>query len=165
MKPIIFVRFGSLKCVSSTQKLAEERFHSPPAKSGFYAMPKQFQEFFLIGSLKTTQPQVFKKGNKEEAENEYYDKLSLIRKEFTLKNDDLIWSHFVELVKPNEALDRNKYWVLTTVETYAKLLTKCSLTDRINSSKHVDTGNINSVKKGSGFFSKDHYEVFIIKDI
>lgn len=56
-----FVRFGNIKKTKQKHYGKRDSFHSPPVKEGFYAMPHKAQEFFLIGSISLTQPQLFPK--------------------------------------------------------------------------------------------------------
>ena len=57
-----FVRYGVVNHMQKQKHYSETgSFHNPPVKRGFYAMPFIRQEFFLIGSLKETQPNLFPK--------------------------------------------------------------------------------------------------------
>ena len=57
----IFVRFGGLDLKNQKGYTAEQKtYHAPPAKKGFYAMPRVAQEQFLIGSLRY-QPDILPK--------------------------------------------------------------------------------------------------------
>lgn len=167
--PIIFVRYGSLNAKKRRKgkKLGMRTgtFHSPPASSGFYAMPKKFISYFLIGSLETTQPNIFSKRYDRKKDNYRQDILKKIKREFTLDNDDLIWSHFTEYADPNEIIEITEHWVLTTFSHYKKMLKRSSMKDRANSLSRIEGKNINSVPKGAGYFSMDHYEVFIPKSL
>ena len=91
-----FVRFGGLDLKNQNGfSQTPETYHQPPASRGFYAMPKIAQEFFLIGSLSSTQPGIFAKSgdnviNKKAQDPNYYkNKLRQIRKEFKKQGFDI----------------------------------------------------------------------------
>ena len=111
-------------------------FHLAPVSRGFYAMPYDKEEPFLVGSLETTQPERFKQFNYNkdpfemtEEENDAYnrsidkhykDQMNRNRKVFELKNQELIWHHLVDEVSINEIEQRRGSWILTTLKEYNK---------------------------------------------
>jgi hypothetical protein len=159
-----FVRFGGLdtkKQKGYSTDLDKKTFHAPPTRRGFYAMPKIAQEFFLIGSLANTQPNVF--GKERPTNNSYKDRLRDIRKEFR-KTDGHIWHHLDEYVDTNKVLDRNGSWIKTDMKTWAKAFTKMSVKLRYGRQKYDLENNINRHGDGkgvTGHYSQDHCEVFI----
>jgi hypothetical protein len=168
----IFVRYGGLDLKNQKGYSKNvECFHQPPAPRGFYAMPKIAQESFLIGCLDKTQPDIFPKkpkftegGNYDEYRilcAEYEERCkkiySNIFKEFKLSNDANIWHHLNDNVKPSEIIKRNGYWIKTSVKVWKKAFSKKSVQSRIESGQ----GDINSTFKISGYYSKDHLEIFV----
>ncbi len=177
----VFVRFGGLDPIKQ-KGYGKETYHSPPASRGFYAMPKVVQEFFLIGSLSSTQLYKFPKSPKypekgenfeqdvikfrEESDNFDWDKhnkrtdkiYSLIRREFK-KTTGNIWHHLGEYVDNNEVIERHDSWVKTTIQSWTKAFSRRSLNDRYGEDQ-FSTNNINKSRGIAGFYSKDHFEVF-----
>jgi hypothetical protein len=166
-----FVRFGSLDRYNyqATTHKDKDSFHAAPAKRGFYAMPFKYQERFLIGSLATTQPQLFPKSVTEdpppglsvEEGDKWWKKYNSERKkafernrhEFTLKDDDVIWHHFTDHVDPGEEMKRTEYWVLTTVKSWKKALKREVATE----SAYVSKGK----RRSMTMIDKDSFEVFV----
>lgn len=163
-----FVRFGKFGAVKQ-EGFGADNYHAPPAKQGFYAMPLVFQEFFLIGSLDSTQPKHtgMPKEPSGEASSEEWDeyhkkrraRLTEIRHEFSVDTKAEFWHH---LNVPNkDVLQRHGTWVKTDYNTWKKALIKENTKLRFKSLKYVDTNNVNEVPKQAGFFSFDHMaEVF-----
>lgn len=169
----VFVRFGGLNLKKQEgYSNSPSGFHQPPAPRGFYAMPKVAQEFFLIGSLDQTQPEIFPKvpsfcdltpEQEEEAWIKYSKRSNkvyeYIRKEFVLKNESNLWHH---LYADNcDVLARHGSWVKTSFSTWKKCFSKESIKLRIESSE----GNVNNTRGVCGYYSKDHFEVFIDEKI
>ena len=179
-----FVRFGGIKAVKQKHFGKEDTFHSPPVNKGFYAMPYNAQEMYIISGISETQPHLFPKedymskvwdkwkdvideipnvydegGNnitilpKEYikdsniARKKYKQRKRAIRREFTLKYNDIIWHH---LEIPNQLIfKRSGSWVSSYVNDYIKALDK-----EISRLKY----NRRITHYG---YSKDHFEVFI----
>jgi gamma-glutamylcyclotransferase (GGCT)/AIG2-like uncharacterized protein YtfP len=183
----VFVRFGGLDL--KTQKgysQDDKTFHQPPASRGFYAMPKVVQEFFLIGSLDKSQPNVFPKApdypehkeingelspiDQEEWEKaqaafdwdshdkKYKKRKSEIRKEFR-KTEGNIWHHLVDKVPANEVLARKGSWIKTSIKAWQKAFNKESLQNRYGEDS-FKKNSINNTRGINGFYSKDNLEVF-----
>jgi hypothetical protein len=130
------------------KKGKEPSIHLAPENRGFYAFPMKFADLYLIGCLDKTQKDTFPKreppsaneiqtgGYSDEekaaiikAGNDYANhikhiKNDLIRHSFALKNDDLLWHHFDDLVPVNEIERRSGDWVLTSVASFKKALHK-----------------------------------------
>lgn len=157
-----FVRFGGLDLKNQKgYSKAPETYHQPPTSRGFYAMPKIAQEFFLIGSLNSTQPGIFAKDSAN-VEKYWRDKLRQIRKEFR-KVDGEIWHHLEEYTDMKDILQRHGSWVKTDIRTWAKAFSKMSTIMRYGRAKYdLDNGtNQHGDGKGVvGWYSKDHCEVF-----
>jgi len=156
-----FVRFGGLD-LKNQKGFSQnpETYHQPPATRGFYAMPKIAQEFFLIGSLDSTQPGTFAK--KTEDPNYQKNKLRQIRKEFR-KTDGEIWHHLEEYTDIKDVLQRHGSWVKTDIKTWAKAFSKMSTIMRYGRAKYDLDYGINQHGDGKGvvgWYSKDHCEVF-----
>ena len=82
---------------------------------------------------------------------------------FTVKNDDYIWHHLD--VKHNVIVDSYGIWNKTLVRDWKKALSKESVKLRAES-LHYDpifgnSKNLSEVRPKTGWFSKDHFEVFI----
>lgn len=169
----VFVRFGGLDLKTQRGYTNDPKtFHSPPAPRGFYAMPKAAQESFLVGSIDKFQPGTMpkRKGREHFKDNEEYfkyldelekrEKMALrrLRKEFT-KSDGNIWHHLSDFVSRNEILDEHGSWVKTTISTWKKAFSKSSLNDRYGKGEFANK-SINKSKGVTGYYSKDHYEVF-----
>ena len=84
-----------------------------------------------------------------EAQSKFKKRMRDIRKEFSLKNDDIIWHHLENTIKPNEIIQRNECWVSSRVKEYVKAYDK----------------EMARLKYKSQFtpygFSKDHFEIFV----
>lgn len=169
----VFVRFGGLD-LKNQEGYSKKRttFHQPPAPRGFYAMPKIAQEFFLIGSLSSTQKHIFPKepitkglsieerDKVWEEHNKRREKVyDYIRREFKVKKDINIWHHLN--AKPFEVLERSGTWIKTSLAVWKKAFMKESITLRIESG----SGDINAVKGITGIYNKDHLEVFFDEKI
>lgn len=177
----IFVRFGKLH-LTKQEGFGDDYFHSPPASKGFYAMPFRFQEYFLIGSLESYQPEQYNvpkklktetiiKEEDDELRNNLWKekeklrnkKLTELRHEFFVPNDKLVWHHLERNAKPFEIIDRYNSWIKTDMGTYKRCMLLESFKLRAETLKYFDKDeikSINSVKKNAGGFSKDHFEVF-----
>jgi hypothetical protein len=174
-----FVRFGKLG-LTKQKGFGSDTFHSPPCERGLYAMPKRFQELFLIGSIKDTQniknlPEYDKykdeDGNVDE-KSEFWIKRKKawqkLRHEFYITPKDTLWHHLD--VPNNEVISRHNCWVKTSFKTWEKALAKESISLRARSlalfnpkkdgSVNKVIGGVNSTYKRSGCYSKDHFEVF-----
>lgn len=156
-----FVRFGGLDLKNQKGfNKYDNSYHSPPSPRGFYAMPKIAQEFFLIGSLESTQPGVFRKSGDEK--DYWKTKLRQIRKEFR-KIDGEIWHHLEEYTNHKDILQRKGDWIKTDIKIWAKAFSKMSTSLRYGRMKYdLERGvNITGDGKGiTGWYSKDHCEVF-----
>lgn len=190
----IFVRFGGLD-LKNQKGFGNKTFHSPPSSRGVYAFPKIAQEMFLIGSLDKFQPGILPKSPEyprdKEVEIDGVKKLSRedrekwqkdvdsfdweenrkqvkkryaeIRKEFK-KTKGNIWHHLGDFCKVSEVIDRNGSWVKTSIYDWQKAFSKSSINNRYGEDM-FSTNSINSTRGISGFFSKDHYEVFFDEKI
>ncbi len=175
----IFVRYGRMH-LTKQEGYGSDTFHAPPAPLGFYAMPIRFQELFLVGSIDKTQPDIIampkkmKIENIKEDEKIDWDEYNKIRKKkwkniihkFTVKNDNEIWHHLT--VKQNVIIDKHNDWVKTTVRDWKNALIKESLklrvesmtTDFCSTSKSEGGKRFAEVRPKTGWYSKDHFEVF-----
>jgi hypothetical protein len=169
-----FVRYGRMH-LTKQKGYGNDTFHAPPASIGFYAMPIRFQELFLVGSIETTQPEIIKmpKKLKEDPNNVDWDKYNEIHKKkwkkiihkFEMKNDDLIWHHLN--AKHHVILDKHNDWIKTTVRDWKIALIKESLKLRVESmgsmfgEKEHNKMPFAEVRPKTGYYSKDHFEVFI----
>lgn len=174
----VFVRFGGLD-LKRQRGYGETTFHAPPASRGFYAFPKSMQELFLVGSLNSYQPGTYpKEPDWNSLSDEEYDKtieeynkrrekiFHNIRKEFR-KDTGNIWHHLGEFCKRNEILDEHGSWVKTSISTWQKAFSKSSLKNRYGEDwapqgfvRGRGEQSINAARGLSGYYSKDHYEVF-----
>lgn len=164
-----FVRFGGLNLKNQKGFTKDsDSFHTPPASRGFYAMPKIAQETFLLGSLASTQPDVFAKAgdnikNKKAKNPNYFrDKLREIRKEFK-KTDGEIWHHLDEYTHHKDVLQREGSWIKTDIKVWVKAFSKMSTILRYGRHKYDLENNVNIHGDGKGiigYYSKDHCEVF-----
>jgi hypothetical protein len=172
--PYIFVRFGGLDLKKQKGFSDDiENYHQPPASRGIYAMPKIAQEFFLIGCIDLTQPGIFPK-NKFDEDGFIIDnhettkkRYSEIRKEFK-KNNGEIWHHLEEYTSHKDILQRNGSWIKTDIKVWAKSFSKMSTYLRYGRSKYDLSNGINERGYGrgiTGWYSKDHCEVFIDEKI
>ena len=172
----LFVRFGRLH-LTKQDGYGGDTFHSPPAPIGFYAFPYRFQEMFLVGSIERTQTSQFnlpKKLYYDEISNEEDDdlreelykksqeyvknKMVELRHEFYVVDNFLVWHH---LYSPhNEILDTHNSWIKTTISAFKIAIKKETVKLRAESLKDTEKKDINSIPKNSGFYSKDHFEVF-----
>ena len=161
-----FVRFGKLHLIKQ-DGYGKDSWHSPPSPYGFYCFPIRFQEWFLISSLEKTQPKQLKLPKKkvdengmilnyEERDGKWKSRISEIRHEFIVNDEELIWHHLLD-VKHNLVLEQHNCWSKTTVGVFKKYLIKESLRLRVQTS---GKNGINSTNKSSGNYSKDHFEVF-----
>lgn len=171
----IFIRYGKLALVKQ-KGYGSGTFHSPPTQRGCYAMPYLFQELFLISSIEKFQPQLpFPKNNIQYdsntpmseikiMEDEYFKNrkkfLKKIKKTIILKGHEYFWHHLENNVKPHQVINRHGSWIKTSFKTWEKLLAKESLKLRVDSSK---SNGINSINKTTGYYGKDHFEVFFDK--
>lgn len=171
-----FVRFGgcSIKTQKGFKKNSKE-FHSPPAPKGFYAMPFIAQEFFLISSLGTYQKGTLPKlkGDTSNWTNEQFDEfykkekkaISSMRKEF-LKKEGNIWHHLEKYTPHYKILDTNGSWIKTSIKDWAIAFNKMSITLKAESMIFLKENSVkynisfNSVNEITGFYSRDHCEVF-----
>ena len=156
-----FVRFGNLDHNKKQDKTfrTSGTFHSAPTNKGFYAMPKIRQEFFLISCIANTQKN--SQFSKDENLSDYKIYKN-VRKEFK-KIKGSVWHHLGDYCKVTEILERKGSWVKTEMEIWRKAFNKACLNDRYGPSGDKDWG-VNSINKArgiNGFYSGDHYEVFI----
>ena len=170
-----FVRFGGLNLKKSKGfKENSDGYHSPPAPKGFYAMPLIAQEFFLISSIEKYQPDnIPKTKNIDFSIDINYDnyeksrKLALtkIRKEF-LKNEGTIWHHLIEYTPHHKVLDTHGSWIKTDIKDWELAFNTMSVALKAESIKFNRSDSdkygigINNIRGITGFFSKDHCEVF-----
>jgi hypothetical protein len=163
-----FVRFGGLNALRQ-DGFGEPWFHSPPAPRGFYAMPLIAQEHWLLGALPSTQPDHFPKGLDDLVLEEYKSVEKKvhrkIRKEFR-KTSGYIWHHLDDYVDNCDVVERCNSWVKTSLRTWQKAFTKCSINNRygipFDKQKRGadDIRSINAAKGVAGNFAKEHFEVF-----
>lgn len=161
-----FVRFGGLD-LKNQKGFGRDTFHAPPASRGFYAFPKFVQEFFLIGSMNSFQPGTYPKelesGSDIKKQEAYWKRrdliLSNIRKEFT-KSEGNIWHHLEEYTSNHEIVDRHGSWVKTSIKEWKKAFSKMSLDHRYGLDPKYGFKSINDINGITGYFSKDHCEVF-----
>jgi hypothetical protein len=159
-----FVRFGKLALVKQ-KGFGKSTFHAPPSQRGFYAMPLRYQEYFLIGSIDSYQPgqlNVPKKPTNDATEEEceswgkkWHERFKAIRHEFTVDNDVELWHHLT--VPNNVVISRHNSWVKTSLKAWKKAVSKESVKLRSESGGEL---GINSARKRTGHYSKDHFEVF-----
>ena len=146
----------------------QDTFHAPPASRGFYAMPKRFQEYFLVGSTDDFQPKQIslpkddKFKNSETGETDWdamrkkkKERMSDIRHEFTIDIDTELWHHLD--IPNNEVIARHNSWIKSSYKAWEKAIKKDSIQLRAESG---GKNGVNSVSKRTGIFSKDHLEVF-----
>lgn len=168
-----FIRYGRLH-LTKQKGFGRDTFHSPPAPIGFYAMPIRFQELFLVGSIESTQSKNMGLPKKPEYGTEefsnfdwekYHDirrkRLKKIIHKFTMKNEHLIWHHLDS--KQNVILDSYGSWIKTTVRDWKISLAKESVKLRAESlgDKLFGFNKLAEIRPKTGWFSKDHFEVFI----
>ena len=157
-----FIRFGTLD-LKNQKGFGSDTYHSPPASRGFYAMPYILQCRFLIGSIDEYQPGTTPKFRPEENYDEwdkrYKKAVSKMKKIFVRKKGN-IWHHLEEYADQAEIIARNGAWVKTSIAHWAKCVSKSSLNDRYGEKYISDIKSINETKGISGYYSKDHYEVF-----
>lgn len=170
-----FVRFGRLKPVKQ-EGYGIDSYHAPPAPVGFYAMPKRLQEFFLIGSIEMTQDiglspkhrDITVDGSKPVKKATKSERISAVRHEFVVGPEVEMWHHLT--VPASEIIDQHGFWVKTTVAAWEIAVKKERIrlraqslaiwgTDGKNDGK-VNKQDINTVRKSTGVYSKDHFEVF-----
>ncbi len=160
-----FIRYGKLALVKQ-KGFGSDTFHGPPAQRGFYAMPIQFQSLFLVGSVDDYQPGQLnapKKPVGEDVSDEEWDewwvkrqkRYSAIKHEFTVDNTVELWHHLT--VPNNEVVSRHNSWVKTSLKVWKKAVSKESVSLRAEAGGEK---GINSTYKRTGYFSKDHFEVF-----
>ena len=168
-----FVRFGGLDLKNQKgYKTTNKTFHSPPVKRGFYAMPKVAQEFFLLGGMRYYQPGILPEYGDDsqnwtkEQWKEFNDRceraMSSIRKEFC-KKDGNVWHHLIEQTPANEILDRDGSWIKTSMKAWGKAFGKMSLQNRYGEKRDGIDGTVQSINEAkgiTGWYSKDHCEVF-----
>ena len=168
-----FIRFGKMH-LTKQQGYGSDTFHAPPAPIGFYAMPIRFQEYFLIGSLESTQPKYLPLPKIKDQENVDWNEYNEIRKKrfkkiihkFVVNNEEYIWHHLS--IKQNLIVDRHNSWVKTTVRDWKNALIKESIklraesmtTDFFDGSKSTGGKRLAEVRPKTGWYSKDHFEVF-----
>ena len=171
-----FVRFGGMDLKNQVGYSNNPKsFHSPPAPRGFYAFPKIAQEMFLVWGLpyqKHTNAEIRNQEKQKDWTEEDYDKRNKrtkerminARREFVKRKGD-IWHHLEEYTDRNEIIDTHSSWVKTSIKAWMDAFNRMSLKSRLPtpsdfSHKSLLTNNINSTRGITGFFSKDHCEVF-----
>jgi hypothetical protein len=161
-----FVRFGGLN-LKKQKGFGNDTFHSPPAPIGIYCMPLIAQELFLVGDL-SYQKNVMPKAKKEYFDTtegaENYEKRTknirrLKRKEF-YKNTGNIWHHLREYTDNNEIIEEHNSWCKTSIKAWQKAFSKMSLNLRYGEDDSFKITNINVARGITGYYSKDHCEVF-----
>lgn len=183
----VFVRFGGLNLKPQHGYSKEQKsFHAPPTNRGIFAMPKVAQEFFLVGNIGHFQKGIMPKApeypgyqapddvlaeweKKRDAFdwNAFHkrctDNRSAIRKEFT-KRDGGIWHHLEEYTDRNEIIAMHGSWVKTSIKAWMKAFSKMSVIhrygERRDSGWDFSVKSINDAKGITGFYSKDHCEVY-----
>lgn len=169
-----FVRFGGLDLKNQKgYDATSDKYHSPPAPRGIYAMPLVAQEWFLLSSMRHYQPGLlpeFPKENEEWTEEQWKEfnersnkAFKALRKEFT-KSSGNVWHHLSEYVKPNEVIQRKASWVKTDIKVWQKAFTKLSLNRRYGDDHKwgMGTQSISEPPRSGvlGMYSKDECEVF-----
>ena len=86
----------------------------------------------------------------KEAHNKFRKRMNEIRKEFSLKNDDVIWHHLEDTIKTNEIIQRSGSWVSSRLKEYITAF-----------DKEVARLKYRSSIEGGCRFSKDHFEIFV----
>lgn len=177
-----FVRFGGLDLVNQ-KGFGKDTYHAPPARRGFYAMPLLAQEMFLVGSLSTTQPAQWpkspissdekespeeknKQGEEFDSKKHYKRRVQIhrqIRKEFR-KTTGYIWHHLFSDVDSHEVVARHNQWVKTSIKAWQDAFSRRSLNDRYGEDS-FKVNSINEARGISGYYCKDHYEVFFDEKI
>jgi len=85
----------------------------------------------------------------KEAKDKYLKIMRQIRREFTLKDEDIIWHHLENMIPHNEIIQRSGSWVSSRVKEYKKAFKK-------------ENARLKYSKKFTPYgYSKDHFEVFI----
>lgn len=161
----VFVRFGGVNL--KTQKgyqFNPTTYHKPPTRRGFYAMPKIAQEYFLLGSIEAFQPGTTPKIKEYEDYDKWNKKrrkcMSLRRKEFR-KDKGFIWHHLGEYCDRNEIINTHGSWVKTSIQHWEIAFKRMSIKLRYGESIFdFCVKSINDAKGITGFYSKDHCEVF-----
>lgn len=145
----MFVRWGGLSLSTKLPKHKKKMFgkggfHSPPINRGFYAFPIKAVETFLAGH-----------------------RITLKHAHKVFKYEGLIWHHLGDHTT-GTILQRSGTWVLTEFSVWEKAYLKYSLNDRYGEDffGNTDKRGAKSIQEiyrsgVSGFYSKDHYEVFI----
>lgn len=176
-----FVRFGKLGLIKQ-KGFGSDTFHAPPTTKGFYAMPLKFQEFFLVGSIESTQAKYLgypKEPERDAPESEWEDyykkkdkRFRAVRHEFVIDQHTEFWHHLEDVVPNNEVTERYGSWIKTNYKTWLKAVSKERLKLRAESLEPWDRskitpgerrdvpGGINSTRKRTGFYGIDHFEVF-----
>ena len=155
----IFVRFGNLDH-NKKQDIKFRNsgtFHAAPSNKGFYAMPKIRQELFLVGCISNTQKRSQFSKDIEKSDRDIYRN---VRKEFK-KVKGLIWHHLSEYCKVSEVQERKGSWVKTEMKIWRKAFNKACLNERYGESKGWTVDSINKARGINGYYSGDHFEVFI----
>ena len=159
----IFVRFGGLDLKNQDgYTTTQKTFHSPPAPRGFYAFPQVAQEYFLISSMDVYQPGTTPKSKEEESYENYskrYENSRRKMKKVFVKKTGFIWHHLEKYTTHSEIVDRHGSWVKTSIMAWQKAFSKMSLTHRYGED-FFKVQSINQSKGITGFYSKDHCEVF-----
>ena len=165
-----FVRFGKLGLVKQKAYNKSDSYHAPPAPRGFYAMPIRFQEYFLIGTLCYTQPEIFNlRADDENFDNKRKKLYKTNFHTFNIDKDCEFWHHLP--VKNEDVLDRHGTWVKTTYRVWRKSISKESMKLRaftLEFCKRLGVRGslgIENTMKRTGSCSKDHFEVFFDKKV
>lgn len=153
-------------------------------------MPKVAQEFFLIGSIDKFQKGIMPKAPEypgcdapEDVKAEWEKKRdafdwdafnkrcsenkSAIRKEFE-KREGNIWHHLEEYTDRNEIIGKHGSWVKTSIKAWMKAFSKMSVVHRYGERStgwDFSVKSINEARGITGFYSKDHCEVFFDEKI
>ena len=167
----VFVRFGGLN-LKKQKGFGNDTYHSPPAPVGIYCMPLIAQELFLVGGL-SYQKGTMPKEKKEyfvtdEGARKFYKRQKNIRrikrKQF-YKNNGNIWHHLREYTDNNEIIKEHNSWCKTSIKAWQKAFSKMSLIMRYGEDDSFKINNINSARGLTGYYSKDHCEVFFDEKI
>lgn len=167
-----FVRYGKL-ALTKQKGYKNKNFHSAPAPRGFYAFPLGYEELFLVGAMDKTQPKLHRslpkvtKLDRFINDNVTYETEDIWQQKhkFTLSSKDLIWHHLDKYVKTKNVIERNKSWILTTVQVWSKAFKRSLMDHRAMSIKFFE-GNKRQHELGkNGLYAIDHLEIFNIKKI
>ena len=143
-KRVTFIRYGGLSAVRQ-KGFGKDSYHAPPTRKGFYAFVWPYIETFLLSGYTENQNKV-RKQNSEEG----IWKLHHPRKfDYT----GMLWHH----LDTKFAIRAKGSWVLTSYDDYCE-----ALDTELHKLKKASLDKGVIIRSGNtGYFSKDHLEVFI----